>query len=239
MPAILFLTMPKSGSIYIANRLVNGLVAPFCRISLSLFPLDHIVPSWLERFARGGAVCQEHLDASPRTIDLLSRARLTRLVVHLRDPRQATLSWVHHVETLTGASGYLRQRIWPLLPEDYDRRSFAEKLDWHIARHLRLLSLWAQAWVKLAEARAGELAIRFTSYEEFRRDEPGFYASLLEFYGIESADFDANPADLAKQEFHFRKGQTEEWREVFTDAQKQAAWCLMPDDLCARFGWRA
>ena len=166
-------------------------------------------------------------------------AGLSRLVVHLRDPRQATPSWAHHIETLTGASAYLRKRIWPLLPEDYDRWTFAEKLDWNIAKHLRLLGPWVEAWVALAEASADQLSIRFTSYEEFRRDEPGFYAGLLEFYGIELAEFDANPADLAKQEFHFCKGQTDEWREVFTDAQKQAAWRLMPDDLCARFGWRA
>ncbi len=37
---------------------------------------------------------------------------------------------------------------------------------------------------------------------------------------------------------HLRKGQTEEWRGVFTEAQRARAWELIPDDMAKAFGWR-
>ena len=237
IPPILFATMPKSGSIYIANRLVNAFAAPFCRISLNLFPVDPIIPSWLAAFALGGAVCQEHLDASPRNLELLQRHGVTRLIVHVRDPRQATLSWTHHVETLTEDAAFLRRRLAPSLPADYDGLSFSRKLDWQIGRHLPLLMEWLTPWVAMVDDAAQGLAVLFTRYEAFRRSEDDFFAELRRFYGIENADFAANPADLTSERFHFRKGRTDEWREVFSEAQRDAAWTRMPSRLNERFGW--
>ena len=237
IPPILFATMPKSGSIYIANRLVNAFTAPFCRISLSLFPVDPIVPSWLAAFALGGAVCQEHLNAGPRNLELLQRHGVTRLIVHVRDPRQATLSWTHHVETLTDDAAYLRRRLTPPLPADYDGLNFSRKLDWQIGHHLPLLMEWLTPWVDMADDAARGLAVLFTHYEVFRRSEDDFFAELRRFYGVENADFAANPADLTSERFHFRKGRTDEWREVFSEAQRNAAWTRMPSRLNERFGW--
>ncbi len=36
-----------------------------------------------------------------------------------------------------------------------------------------------------------------------------------------------------------RKGLIDEWREVFTPAQKERAWALIPGDMAERQGWTA
>ena len=138
-PSILLITMPKSGSIYTATRLSEELGAPLCRISLDLVPKDHVVPSRAASFANGGAICQEHLDASDENLDAMVKAGIRRIQVHVRDPRQATLSWVHHVETMVGEESYLRDLLSPKLPAGYNELSFTEKIDWHLDNHLPAL----------------------------------------------------------------------------------------------------
>ena len=142
IPSILLITMPKSGSVYTAMRLSEVLDAPQCRISLDLIPVDHVIPSWVESFAMGGAVCQEHLDASTENLQILAASGVKKLQIHLRDPRQATLSWVHHVETMIGENAYLRDLLSPLLPDGYDEFLFSRKIDWHIDNHLPTLVKW-------------------------------------------------------------------------------------------------
>ncbi len=91
-------TIPKSGSIYLANAFCRGLGIPFMRISGGWFPLDTVVRAQLAKLARGNAVTQEHLDANPPNRLALGIA-LDRFVVHLRDPRMTTLEAVHHMMT--------------------------------------------------------------------------------------------------------------------------------------------
>lgn len=139
IPPLLFVTMPKSASVYVLLRFAHGLGIPTCRVSLDLFPADQVIPSWAEGLAEGGAVCQEHVDASPANLARLRAAGLSRLVVHVRDPRQATLSWTHHLESMTGDRAYLGDLVSPPLPDDYRSWHFARKLDWNIEHHLPAL----------------------------------------------------------------------------------------------------
>jgi hypothetical protein len=54
---------------------------------------------------------------------------------------------------------------------------------------------------------------------------------------LEEAPTAARAAPPRDRSTHFRKGQVDEWREVFTPEQSLAASQAMPADLCARFGW--
>jgi hypothetical protein len=111
-------TMPKSGSLYLLMRFVEGLNIPPYHISLDLFPHDHLVPAWAEDLARGGAIAQEHLDASEANLDLLRRAGVTRIVVQVRDPRQAALSWTYHIDGITGERTSVRRLMPSAVPAD-------------------------------------------------------------------------------------------------------------------------
>jgi len=97
LPGIFLNTMPKSGSLYLWQVLEYGLCVPACRVSHSTFPGDIIVPEWLDRLRCGNVVTQEHIPASLENLAAMSRAGVKKIIVHVRDPRQATVSWMHHI----------------------------------------------------------------------------------------------------------------------------------------------
>jgi hypothetical protein len=238
IPSILLITLPKSGSVYTTTRLSKKLGAPQCRISLDLTPIDHVVPSWAESFARGGAVCQEHLDASPDNLEVLAASGVKKLQIHVRDPRQATISWIHHVETMVDENSYLRDLSSPALPDDYDERSFSEKIDWHIDNHLPALAKWSAAWLAASSRDDLGIAMRFSLYEDFHHDQTAFFADLLEFFGVYGFDIRAlSSRSLERNGLHFRRGEVDEWRRVFSAEQCTRATDAIPKDLGTRFMW--
>ena len=78
------------------------------------------------------------------------------------------------------------------------------------------------------------LKVCFASFERFRRDPDGYIDRVLEFYDIDKADF---RRDSEAEVVHMRKGLIDEWREVFTPAQKERAWALIPEDMAERQDW--
>jgi hypothetical protein len=94
---ILINTMPKSGSIYLTRTIATSLGIEYSLVSLvsGLFPSYCMMPAAFKRFRRGNVVRQEHFDASPFNLEICARY-VDRMVLHLRDPRQSTLSWTHH-----------------------------------------------------------------------------------------------------------------------------------------------
>lgn len=237
VPAIVLITMPKSGSLYLLMRFVDGLNVPNCHISLDLFPADHVVPAWAEDLARGGAVTQEHLDASEENLAALQRAGIDRVVVHVRDPRQAALSWMHHIDGTTGERANVRRLISPTVPDDWDERAIASRLDWTIDNHLPVLVEWTMGWVRAADATRPVLDILFTRYEDLRGDEEALFRRILDHYGIAGMPMNMNPPVSSDAALHRRKGQADEWRSVFSAAQRRRASGLLPADLCERSGW--
>lgn len=237
IPGILLITMPKSGSLYLLARFARGLGIPICHASLDLFPVDHVVPAWAENLARGGAIAQEHLDASPENTNALKQAGFGKVVVHVRDPRQATLSWLHHVDTTVGDLLHLRQLISPPIPESYDELNFSQKIDWQIENHLPLLIDWSRQWMEFANSSGSGIEILFTRYEDFRTGETAFIHSIVEHFGISAEKFDFAPLNASGGSLHRRKGQSDEWRGRFSADQQRKAQKLVSEDLCTYFGW--
>lgn len=238
IPGVCIFTMPKTGTEFINARLCTALNVPRSRLSLHLFPDDIVIPSWSERVARGGTVCVEHVDANPRNLDRLVTNGIVKVVLHVRDPRQATLSWVHHVETLTGDRAHFRRRLSPPLPSTYGTWDFSAKLAWHLKHHLPQLVRWTGDWVQAAAQRDAGTEILFTRYEDFRQDDAAYFNRILDFYGISRGAFHDVMPTVAKENLHFRKGEVDEWVRVFSDEQREMAERAIPPQLARRFGWR-
>lgn len=140
LPPILVNTMPKSGSIFIVRCLSQGLGIAETKIAVSLFPDDLVIRDKLDDLALGNQVAQQHLPARDLNLRFL-RNRLNRMIVHVRDPRQATLSWLHHLDNFH-AHRYLEpacerglEAVSPGLPEGYFERSLPEKIGHLLATH--------------------------------------------------------------------------------------------------------
>lgn len=236
LQGILINTMPKSGSVFIAHTLARGLRVELMTDSVAhgFFPTYYIRPNVLSVLSEGNRMRQEHFDASPINLAIVKRW-LDRIVLHVRDPRQATLSWTHHYARLlkehpNGVNYTMHQP-----PPDFLSRSFERQLDWHLDTHLPSVVEWLKGWVKYDSDPQG-VRVLWTTFNELIRDEKGFFDRLLDFYGIPRQLFTFIPAEKSIEN-NFRVGRADEWREVFTAEQQRAADAIIGTDLMERFGW--
>ena len=248
LPGILMNTLPKSGSVYTLNAISVGLTLPRRWISLGTYPDDIIVLDHLVRLlAPGGAVAHEHLPATEYNLRLLGR-HLHRVVVHVRDPRMSALEFVHHYSTL---EDQVDRQIYDMMmlapPRDYfSSWSMTERVGWVVDNVLPANIRWIEGWLDAAEDPSPELKILFTRYEDLVKDEDAFFASILDFYGIDKSLWTfkpftpkAHPDPQREGEYHFRNKRVDEWRDVFTPEQAEKARRMMPERLLERFAWPA
>jgi hypothetical protein len=236
LPAILLNTLPKSGSIYIMRTLAQSLSIEFFdkSIAFGYFPRYFMVPGSLERLRAGNVVRQEHFDATPLNIELCGRY-VDRMVLQVRDPRQAMYSWAHHVNRLAklapdGVNYTIHQP-----PQGFYDWSFEQQLDWHIETHLVSLVGWLREWLAY-EGRGGPIALLWTSYDELVADERALFQRILDFYEIPSARFVFRPAAKTIDN-NFRAGDPDAWKKAFTAQQKGRCEEIIGADLLKHFGW--
>lgn len=233
-PAMLINTVPKSASESIWNKLAEGLRLAQGHLSLGLFPDCCVIPIRVKAAAEGALIAKEHLGATDFNLKVLAENGLKRVVCHLRDPRQATLSWAHFVRD--DVSMRLMGPIWRKIvpPNSVPKDDLSRQIDWCIENYLPLLIDFTRRWLEVRDDPARQVDVLFLSFEEFRTEPDRYFARVLDFYEIEDKLYEAK----AKAEVvHLRKGMLGEWREVLSAAQQKRAWQLIPNDLAEIFGW--
>ena len=236
LPTVIISTLPKSASESIWNRLTEGLGLAQCYLSLGLFPECCLVPSRVAEAAKGGVAVKEHIGPTAHNIATLQGAGIDRLIVHHRDPRQAALSWAHFArdDVAQRIMGPLWRKIVP--PAEVLGADMAGLLDWCIDRYLPHQIAFLAKWREVAAQADPPLSVLFMSFESFLSAPDDYFARALEFYGIEASEFEAG---AEAEVVHLRKGETDEWRGVFTEAQRERAWALIPPEMARAFGWEA
>jgi hypothetical protein len=235
LPCILFNTLPKSGSVFIVNMLAQGLNTDIDTISYGYFPFDLIDFRKIKEISRGNKITQEHLDASPMNIQILKRF-CTRIVLHLRDPRQAMLSWTHHMNRIKREDkNDLLWWVYPTPSEEYYGLSLEKQIDWSIDNYLPICVQWVKSWLHMIKETPC-LDVLVTTYEDFIADNNAFIGKILEFYGIPKEAFCAPTIDKTLL-VNYRKGDPNEWREEFTEDQKKRANQIVSEPLLERFHW--
>lgn len=235
LPPLLITTMPKSGTYYIAELFCRGLFIDSKIVSQQYFPDDTIRQPALRELMNGNAVNQDHFGASP--INLTHIARHTgRVLVHVRDPRQALLSYIHYLGTERFQANIPETLlfIYPPLPEDFYSLDLAAKIDWGIENWLPELIRWTAGWIEAEKA--GMVAIKFTRFEDMVADHTQFVHDILDFFGIQRERF-VPPMLEARDATHFRRGEVDEWRRTFTPEQQIRATAQIPAELSKRFNW--
>jgi hypothetical protein len=233
--SILLNTMPKSGSVYVCKSLAKILTLRIMYIGNQYGLIDQIDVKDAHTFSAGGFVSQNHLAPSPENLQILQHFKL-KMVLHLRDPRQALLSWIHYLHYITGGNDSSEQLLYftPRPPAGYFEFPLSRQIDWQIENYLPQLVLWAARWVEIADR--GTIPILLTHQNDLRLEEKAFFHAILAFYRI---DFDYALPNLARtmEETHFRKADPMEWRQTFTPDQAILATSLIPESMSSRFGW--
>jgi hypothetical protein len=238
LPGVLIVTMPKSGTVFCEAALTRTFGLRSHQVCGGGFPADRLDPAALAELAQGGRVAMTHADASPANRAALA-ARGQPFVLHLRDPRAAMLSMLHHIRAYH-ADAALRPflaRIGIDFPPGFHEAGFAAQLDAMIACYLPALVAWTEAWLAAldTEAALAQLAL-VTGYEALAADSVAFLRTLCAHVGlpIEGVDVTEPPRDARA---HFRTGDDAEWRRVLTPAQQEDATAALPAALRARLGW--
>lgn len=249
---ILLVALPKSGSTYITKMFQENLKYTYVALlSMSTANLNDPTNLTPEFFFQTPfrLIAKEHYSPTETTgnnYDLLSRNFLNipelkkythKILVHVRDPRQALLSWLHHLDL--HFDEIARQGVQ--LPVNYHRLSLSAKIDWGIENILPGNVNWVKSWLELKkkeeQSSSNGLKILLTTYDELLEDEVTLFGKMTAFYGI---SFDRNNFKKINKnaEVRFRKGEPEEWRTVFTEEQKKRVAEIVPDDLLKHFNWK-
>jgi hypothetical protein len=233
--SILLTTMPKSASIYVMRAVQRIVGLEFMYIGNGYNLIDQIALQPVKKFVGGGYISQNHLAPSTENLQILQHYKL-KMVLHLRDPRQALLSWLHHLDRITernDASEFLLYFV-PRTPPGYFALPLSQKIDWQIENCLPDVITWTKRWVEVADQ--GTIPILITQQKDLQADEKAFFDSILAFYqhGLDYALPDLPKTD----ETHFRRADPGEWVRTFTPAQATRATSEIPDTLRTRFGWQ-
>jgi hypothetical protein len=255
-PAILINTLPKSGSMYIFYTLQKGLpnydqyhltdelrrIFTVFRDTGSAFPYTITVdPLEMKNFGRGQALSQEHINFTEPNLDILSRY-IDRFVVHIRDPRQALLSWVHHTKwcaenDIIEYSNNVTQVL---------QSSFHDQVNYYIENHFKGLIDWLEGWANLlckSDNKNGiyvhynnkkKIKILLTTHQELLENESVLFSRICEFYKLRIKKLEPIKKDSSS---HFRQGSSDEWRSVFTPMQIERCNMLMPQSLFDFYGF--
>jgi hypothetical protein len=230
---VFLITVPKSGSIFMLENLSRGLDYRQVSVSPGYFPDDLINSGSILEMQGRATIAQSHISAHPINIAMV-RQFVGRFWLHLRDPRAATLSWVHHVESFADQP-YVWPVFSPALPEGYFGWPVAEKLAWQVNNYLPNVVSWTSAWVAAIDAGVAGPSL-ITRYEDFSRNEEATLRQALDFFGIPQSAFKGMTVPKSAAT-HFRAGQVDEWRAAFSEADKRQACRLIPQSLADRFDW--
>lgn len=235
LPLIIISTMPKSASESIWNKLAESLEMAQCYLSLGLFPDCCLIPARVDQAAAGGIIVKEHIGPSRHNLAALERTGVDRLIVHHRDPRQATLSWVHFARD--DINQRLMAPLWRKIvpPAEVLDGDLSRQIDWCIDAYMPQLVEFLQDWRRVDADSGIPLSVLFMSFEIFRTEPAQYFEKVLDFYDIPRERF---AAEAEAKVVHLRKGQLDEWRDVFSEAQRQRAWEMIPADMAEAFGWQ-
>ncbi len=238
VPPICLISLPKSGSVYLQNAVSHAVTAPHLQLSLARFPNDYLISEALRLFVKGGVVSQTHLDARTENLDALHDAGIRRLHVHVRDPRQATISWaIFMAREIQGGLAHRRYLTDPFEPVDIDTESEPWRMEWYAGNHYPACIRWILQWVRTAE-NDPRFIVNFTDHAELQSDRVGTLRSILVPYGCTSDSITEHtipPPEPGKR--HFRQGSNSEWRDLLPPHVQDWMNDMLPQQLKQRFGW--
>ena len=236
IPAILLNTLPKSASVYILETLAATLDKPVVTISSGYFPLDLADFRAVNQLIASRGITQAHLDASEFNRRYIRK--VDKVIVQFRDPRQATLSWLHHLERLAEDSQHdLLGTVSPALPSDYFSLEFREKLDYQLKVYLPQVVGWISDWTEFVDHCSRPQQIMINTYESFVSQPQKYFDDILDFVGCPPGG-----ASIARiqptREKNFRLGDPDEWLQVLDEDQRALADETIPSALKKRFNWQ-
>ena len=242
------ISLPKSATVYVLRSIEATLSAAHCRITCPSGNVrDDIIAKDLFEFVRGPrAMAGDHAPASRRNLDLLASAGIKRIVLLVRDPRDALVSWWKHLDRADK-----REAAWEaahyaacgLISDGYYALGPEEKLGDLIEHMFPAMQEWLAGWAAAID-RDRRFSFHVSRYEDFARDQAASLRAIYRFFG-----YDQDPilppregsAELLSAGIHtfthFRRGVVGSHRDEVPAHLLARLNALVDYRVFDRFGW--
>ena len=254
-PSLFFVTLPKSGTVFTWESLsrVTGLAMPNLSENARQwdeyaagvdyrhetiyasgdFFTQRLLPDRLGLYLPDGFVFGAHMPASFHNMRALETAGVRRLTLLLRDPRDATVSWAHHLKGYGPSHRSYQSKIYSL-PSDFFGSSFGDQLSYHVRTFLPMAVNWIESWLEYYADPKRPIDILIVYFDELKSNPRAYIKKILDFHGLGDASLDSiSPPEPGKR--HFRRGEHAEWLDVFDDQDKRFAELLIGERLAQAF----
>jgi hypothetical protein len=235
IPAITFVAMMKSASEFIRENIIHALDVPEIGLSIGTVPRDKVMPSAVRQLVKGGAIARSHMSAD--NLPELIANGVERLILHVRDPRQVIVSWVHYMARVSDAEFRWSASIYdPPVPLEFRDWGFREQLDWAIRNYMPGQLQWLEDWM-FAIKSGPPMPILVSKFEDFARDQRAFFGRISDFFGVSEIPVASLRVQSAAATRNFRTGRIDEWCDVLT-ASQIGVFEARVEPLAKHFGWR-
>jgi Sulfotransferase domain len=235
IPPVMFVAMMKSASEFIRENIMRVLDIPEIGLSMGTIPRDRVIPSAVRQLVKGGAIARAHISAD--NLSALMANGVQRLILHVRDPRQVIVSWVHYMAGISDAEFRWSASTYdPPVPVEFRDRGFGQQLDWAVRNYMPGQLQWLEDWMVVVNS-GPPIPILVSKFEDFAQDQRSFFGRISDFMEVSEIRVPSLPWQSAAAMRNFRMGRFDEWREVLTPSQI-AVWEARVEPLARYFGWR-
>jgi hypothetical protein len=187
-----------------------------------------LLPAGMKHFLKGH-IFGAHMQASYHNMRILEESGIRKITVLLRDPRDAFVSWVHHLRSLGPTARNYHTKIYHI-PREYYDWSLGKQFDYQVRTFLPITVNWVEGWLDYYASPDRRIDVLFVYYDELKRQPVRYIQRIATYHELKDVDLSkiivAEPGKM-----HFRKGQHEQWREDFSRANQKLADELMKDRI--------
>ena len=251
--SIFMASLPKSGTEFVggAIRGATKLVSPmshwddacsraylsgYCNredvVSTGVFVSERLLLDTLRRLTHG-YLHQSHCGATYHNLCVLRDAGFQRATVLVRDPRDSTVSWTHHLRAM-GPGMVNFNSLTQYLPLDYFRWPHESQLAFQVRTFLPAAVNWIESWIGAAAADEQPVQLQVALFDQLRSDPTALVESILTFHRVEDYDL-SKMQPPTRGERHFREGKSGSWNSAFSPADRDFAEELIGQRLAGLF----
>lgn len=249
--SIFFVTLPKSGTVFTWDSLEiatglnkpnlsenneewsqyrNGLDYHHSTIYASGdFATQRLLPESIKKYLPNGYVFGAHMCATYHNIQTLINNNVRKIVVLLRDPCDATVSWSHHLKKYGETERNYHSKIY-YIPSNFFEKDYSEQLSYHVRNFLPMAINWIESWLDYYANEHRHLDMLIVYYDELKKDPQSYIEKLLNFYDYKTYDLSILPKP-EKGLRHFRKGEHGAWNYEFSEDDKSFTELLVKNRL--------
>jgi len=242
---IVFISMPRSGTGFVSNAILNGMKLNDLRNEYkfsdawfpdkAIFPFNAHLSSPYFIPMKNGFV-SGHAPASFENLSFLDHIT-DKTVVNFRDPRQSLISWVHYMKYLQYTGNYAAILEYKI-DDNYFTRSFEYQLDWQIDNFFLETNInWIKNWLEVKNNNYFNGEILYLNYELLVDNMDNYFSKILNFYNLDPSIFTMPKKPNFKNKSHLRKGDKNEWKQVLTNEQISKINNYIPESWFKEYKW--